>query len=152
MMNQSATQSYRQTNVLSADQSKLIRLCYEGAIGSLKLARDAYIGRDYAAKGKALTKTIDIIHELNASLDMARGGDIAKNLRALYLFITQALIEADLHKNLKVFDNIINMLEELESAWREIAQGRSVNVGHPTFQPMPNNTEQAVAVNRLWSA
>jgi flagellar secretion chaperone FliS len=151
-MYEAAARSYRQSNVLSADPLKLIHMCYEGAIGSLKLAREAYVARDYIAKGKALVKTLDFIHELNASLDMERGGEIAKNLRALYMYMTQALTEADLKKNLPAFDNVIQMLEELESAWQEIAHGHPGNVSNPMLQMMPKATEKMVGGSRLWSA
>jgi flagellar secretion chaperone FliS len=151
MMYEGAAKSYRQTDVLSADPLKLILMCYDSAIGSLKLARRAYVARDYEAKGKALVKTLDIIHELNASLDMKRGGEIAKNLRALYLFITQALMEADLKRNLAVFDNVIQMLEELEASWQEIAHGRPGSVSHPLLQTMQKAAEKTVVGSRVWS-
>jgi flagellar protein FliS len=151
MMYEAAARSYRQTNVLSADPLKLVNMCYEGAIGSLKLARDAYIRRDYETKGKALVKTLDIIHELNASLDMEQGGEIAKNLRALYLYMTQALTEADLKKDLKVFDVVIGMLEELKSAWHEIAPGYCGNV-IPTPPLVSYDAKKTDMVNRSWSA
>jgi flagellar protein FliS len=126
-------------------------MCYDGAISSLKMSRDAYIACDYEAKGKALAKTLDIIHELNNSLDMKRGGEVAKNLRALYLFMTQALTEADLKKNMKIFDDVIRMLEELESAWQEIAREVSRNVSRPTLPTMPNAAEKTVVGGRVWS-
>jgi len=151
MMYEAAARSYRQTNVLSADPLKLVSMCYEGAIGNLKLARDAYIRRDYETKGNALVKTLDIIHELNASLDMEQGGEISKNLRALYLYMTQALINADLKNDLKVFDTVLGMLEELESAWHEIALGRHCGNAIPTT-PVVSYDARTDMVNRSWSA
>ncbi|MEI7635918.1 MAG: flagellar export chaperone FliS [Syntrophus sp. (in: bacteria)] len=152
-MYEAATKSYRETNFLSADPLKLIRICYEGAIGSLKLARDAYIARDYEAKGKALVKTLDIIHELNASLDMEKGGDVAKNLRALYLYMSQALIDADLKKDLKGFDAMIHMLEELESAWQELALGQPESVSTSPSAVLPYEAKKMDMVSRMaWSA
>jgi flagellar protein FliS len=151
-MYEAATRSYRQMNVLSADPLKLVRMCYEGAIDSLKLSRDAYIARDYEAKGKALAKTLDIIHELNTSLDVNKGGEVAKRLRTLYLYMTQALTEADLKRNLKVFDDVIQMLEELESAWKEIARECFENVSHPAVQMMPQPAGKPVVSSRVWSA
>ncbi len=153
-MYEAAARSYQQTNFLSADPLKLVRMCYEGAIGSLKVSRDAYIARDYENKGKALVKTLDIIHELNASLDMEKGGDVAKNLRALYLYMTQALVEADLKKDLNVFDKVIHMLEELESAWQELAFGHSESASHsPSAIGLPYEAKKMATVNgAVWSA
>ena len=150
-MYEAASRSYRQTNFLSADPLKLVRMCYEGAIGSLKVSRDAYIARDYEAKGKALVRTLDIVHELNASLDMEKGGDIAKNLRALYLYMTQTLVEADLKRDLKVFDTVIHMLEELESAWQELAFGRPDGAA-PSPSTMPYDANKMSIGNGAWSA
>jgi flagellar secretion chaperone FliS len=150
-MYEAATKSYRQTNFLSADPLKLVRMCYEGAIGSLKRSRDAYIAHDYEAKGKALVKTLDIIHELNVSLDMEKGGDIAKNLRALYLYMTQALIEADLKRDLNVFDAVIHMLEELESAWQELAFGHPETVS-ASPAAIPYDANKMAIGSGAWSA
>ncbi|MCX5829435.1 MAG: flagellar export chaperone FliS [Deltaproteobacteria bacterium] len=151
-MYKAVTKSYQQANFLSADPIKLIRMCYEGAISNLKLARDAYIVRDYEAKGKSLLKALDIIHELNASLDMGKGGEIAKNLRALYLYMTQVLTEADLKKDMTVFEEVIRMLEELESAWQELAFGKPGLV-NPSQTVMSHEAKKTVMVSGLaWSA
>ncbi|MCX5855198.1 MAG: flagellar export chaperone FliS [Deltaproteobacteria bacterium] len=120
-MYQKVVNIYQQSNITTANPAKLVIMCYEGAVSSLKLARDAYAAKDYGTKGKALQKAIDFINELNASLDMPKGGHIAVNLRALYMYMTQALTEADLKKDLKTFDDVIRMLEELESAWKAIS-------------------------------
>ena len=150
-MYEAATRSYRQMNVLSADPLKLIHLCYEGAISSLKRAKEAYASQDFPAKGKALTKALDIIHELNASLDLKRGGDVAKNLRGLYLFMTHALIKADVDRDLKVFDEVIQMLEELKTAWQEVAGCVCRNADGQPLPVMPKAGGQRVAVSRAWS-
>ncbi|MDI9570844.1 MAG: flagellar export chaperone FliS [Pseudomonadota bacterium] len=120
-MYQNAAYAYRDANVLTANPLKLVLMCYDGAITSLKLAREAYIRKDYESKAKALQKALDIIHELDASLDMGRGGEISKNLRGLYLFMTQSLIEADTKRDLKTMERIIGLLQELQSAWLTIS-------------------------------
>ena len=150
-MYQKVTNTYQQANVLTANPAKLVIMCYEEAISNVKLSRDAYIARDYEAKGKALLKALDIIHELNTSLDMERGGEIAKNLRALYLYINQALIEADLKKNLTVFDAVIRMLEELEFAWRELALGKPEST-RPSPAVMPYEAKKTSMVSGVRSA
>ena len=151
-MYENAVKSYQQTNFLTANPAKLILMCYEGAIGSLKLAREKYVDKEYEAKGKALQKTLDIIDELNASLDMQRGGKVAVNLRSLYTYMTQALVEADLKKDFAVFDDVIRMLTELESAWQEISSGCSATA-HPVPQEILTAAEEkpVAAAGRAWS-
>jgi len=44
---------------------------------------------------------------MNISLDLEKGGTIAKNLRSLYLYMIQILTEADVKKNIEMFDEVI---------------------------------------------
>ena len=154
IMYQNVANTYQQANVLTANPLKLVLMCYDGAIGSLKLARDSYLAKDYEAKGRALQKAVDIIDELNATLDMKKGGEIAANLRSLYVFMTRTLIEADLKRDLKVFGEVIHMLEELESSWKQIAVP-SERPGDVRPQPagIPGRRGDGLAaLARAWSA
>jgi flagellar protein FliS len=115
-------ETYQQSKFFTASPAMLILMCYEGVIGNLKMARDAYAEKDYQAKAKALQKAVDILYELNASLDLKKGGAIASNLRSIYIFLVRSLMEADLKADLSVFDKSIALLEGLASSWREIAR------------------------------
>jgi len=117
--------SYQQTSILTADPLKLILMCYNRAIGNLKQARNAYSAQNYEEKGKALQKALNIIDELNASLDMEKGGQIAANLRGIYHYLSHALINADLKKDMQTFDDAIQMLEEIQSAWKIVAEEKT---------------------------
>jgi flagellar secretion chaperone FliS len=152
-MYDNVVKSYQQANFFTADPLKLVIMCYDGAISSLKQACESYTAKDYPAKGRAVRKALDILHELNASLDMEKGGEIAGNLRALYLFMTQAVTEADLKRDLEVFGRVIHMLEELEAQWKDLSAGRSRNVRPlPDKIPPPEAARQTALVSRAWSA
>jgi len=133
-MYQSAMSTYQQSNFFTASPAQLVLMCYDGAISNLKLARDAYLEKDYYSKGKALQKTFDIIHELNASLDTEKGGIVAANLRGLYMYLIQSLTEADLKKDMATFDRSIRILEELATAWRAISTSKEVSAAE---EPLP---------------
>jgi flagellar protein FliS len=150
-MYQNATRSYEQANYLTANPMRLVLMCYEGAISNLKLAHDSYLAKEYEAKGRTLKKALDIIHELNASLDMNKGGEIALNLRSLYTFMIKALTEADLKRDLAIFGKVIRMLEELETEWKEVAGSTSRPL--PTLATaIPAAPRQVAAAGGTWSA
>jgi flagellar protein FliS len=165
-MYNNAAKTYQQANFLTADPMKLVLMCYEGAVGNLKLAVTAYEAKDYETKARALQKAIDIIYELNASLDMEKGGAIAANLRTLYTYMSRILTEADLKKDLGMFNKVIDMLEELESAWKNTASSlaetvsskaanRSEGAGHLKRQPAGMSAygrPGSVGAARAWSA
>ena len=130
--------AYKQTNVITADPKRLILMCYEGAISSLKTARERYVSKEYEAKAKDLQKAQSIIGELAQSLDFEKGGEVARNLNSLYNYMLRRITEGDVKRDVKAFDEIILMLEELESAWKEIGvkpcAARSVDIEGAVMQ------------------
>ena len=121
-------QSYRRTNVVTADPKRLVLMCYEGAVDSLKLGRQKIIEKDYEEKGKALTKFQDIINELLCSLDFEKGGPIARNLDSLYNYMLRRIIHAGLKNDIGAIDEVIGMLGELKSAWEEIFYKQAIEI------------------------
>ncbi len=125
-------ESYRKANVMTADPKRLVIMCYEGAVESLKLAKERLRQEDYAGKGEALMKAHDIIAELLCSLDYERGGVIARNLDSLYQYMMRRITHADLHKDADVIDEVIGLLNTLLSAWKEIFyKGVEGNLNEP---------------------
>ncbi len=112
-------QQYKKTQVATVDRGRLIVLLYEGAISFLTKAKAAYEQRDIPSAANYINRAHDIIDELNASLDMERGGEIAANLRKLYLFMGELLIKAKIKADTQPIDDVIRMLSTLNEAWRQ---------------------------------
>ncbi len=147
-MYRSAKETYQESQFFTASPAKLVLICYEGAISNLKVAKNAYAEKDYQSKAKALQKAFDILYELNASLDLQRGGDIATHLRALYIYLIRSLTEGDLKRDLTAFDRAIAMLEDLASSWREIAKPAGENLVYP--QPAEKNHVTSVPAGKAF--
>lgn len=127
MAYQNAYTAYQKTNVSTASQGRLVVLLYEGAIKQLSTALN-YIEADGRVVpsniekfGICIQKTQSIITELQVSLDMEKGGEIAKNLMSLYLYFNEELIDASINKNRKKIEFVLNMLSQLAESWRQIA-------------------------------
>ncbi len=120
-MNGNGVNAYKRTNVTTADPAKLVLMCYEGAIGNLKAAKEECISRGHEAKGKAIIKVQEILNLLMQSLDFKNGGEIATSLDALYSYMLRRLLPCStIEKEVAAIDEVIHLLEELESAWKEI--------------------------------
>lgn len=147
--------TYQEISFLTADPKKLILICYRQAILNLKAAQEHYLAEEYEAKAKAMQKTFDIICELNNALDFEKGGSIARNLDALYKYMTRSLLEADIKRDLNLFEAIIGMLEELESAWKTIIMpAENDDAGNPRMivGMQTHVGAKPVATARMWSA
>ncbi|MGV8056606.1 MAG: flagellar export chaperone FliS [Smithellaceae bacterium] len=143
------TDNYQRMEIMTADPKRLIVLCYNRAISALKLAIDHYEARDFEAKAQDIQKAQDIISALRTALDFKNGGEVAVNLDALYSFMTRHIIEADLKKDINALKSIVNMLEEIESAWKEIFYGNhNENVVYPNA--LRTTIKEAPAENQGW--
>jgi flagellar protein FliS len=111
--------------VVAADPRQLISLLLAGAIDRIAEAR-GYLerrdsARDVARKGEAVGRAVSIIGELNASLDLERGGEIAANLRSLYNYLLLRITVANLHNDGAVLDEVSGLLREIKSGWDAVS-------------------------------
>ena len=114
--------NYQKVQVTTADRLKLVVMLYDGAISYLKSAIKYIEENDMAAKGIYISKAQDIIDELNNSLNLKDGGEIAMTLRKIYNFIYFYLVKANLKKDTKMIQEVIDILSTLREAWDEISK------------------------------
>lgn len=115
----SAVQKYKQTSVQSASKEKILLMLYEGAIRFVKQAMIAIDKKDIADRGMNIGRAFDVVMELNNTLNHEVGGDIAKNLEQLYMFVTEQLTKANVSGQKKPLEDALKVLETLYSGWVE---------------------------------
>ena len=115
--------AYRETQIKTANQIRLIVMLYDGAIRHLNFALDAFQEghRRYDVINTHLISAQDILSELMASLDFDKGGVIAKNLFSLYSFMNRRLLDGNLKKDPAPLAEVKKMLGDLREAWEEIS-------------------------------
>ena len=122
-----AYNDYKETNVKTASQGRLVFLLYEEAVRQLTLASSLFSEdsnlpvQNIERFGKSILKSQEIITELQVSLDMEKGGEIAKNLMALYIFFNRQLTDANIKKDKAIVESILKMMSELCESWRQAA-------------------------------
>ncbi|MCR5613870.1 flagellar export chaperone FliS [Treponema sp.] len=122
-----AYNAYRDTNVKTASQGRLVVLLYEEAVKQLTMASSLFGSNgaiapgDIEKFGKCILKAQEIITELQVSLDMEKGGEIAKNLMSLYIFFNKALTDANIKKDKAGIDSVLKMMSDLCDTWRQAA-------------------------------
>ncbi len=125
-----------ETNVTAADPHKLILLLYQGALLAISSAKNQILRKEIAAKGKSISHAIMIIDEgLKSSLDKNAGGDLAQNLSALYDYMNQRLLIANLKNDIAALDEVSRLLTELKGAWEEIRPAAASAQRGTTAQP-----------------
>lgn len=125
--------AYKDTEILTANQGKLIVMLYEGAIRFLRLAVANMNPRKYDTVNHNIIRAQDIVTELMLSLNMAEGGEIAQNLFNLYAYMKKRLLEGNIKKDNEILEEVITLLEQLRDAWDQAA--RETNPGRQNTAP-----------------
>jgi flagellar protein FliS len=117
--------AYQENRVMTQTPGRVVVMLYEGAVKFLKQAiREMEAGK-YIEKGKSISRAVDIIQELNFTLNMEAGGEIAKNLRQLYAFMLERLFQANIRKDAGMIRETIKVLEGLNESWKAVASGKA---------------------------
>ena len=115
-------EAYYQTHVQSRSPLELVVMLYDGALRFVALARSALERKDIRARQQAISRALAIMSELQSTLDMEKGGEIAVSLDALYVYINGRILEGASKQNLGALDEAAHLLTTLRDAWSGIAQ------------------------------
>jgi flagellar protein FliS len=122
---------YKQTSIKTANRGQILIMLYESAIRNVKKASECIDRNDISGKGMAIVKAHDIVNELNNTLDFETGGEIAKNLERLYMFMSEQLIKANLENKKEPLQQVQKLMETLLEGWRvavdQVNRGQSQN-------------------------
>jgi flagellar protein FliS len=111
--------AYRTNAVETASPEQLTLMCYDGALRFMRRAAKSLDEGDLADASAATGRAQAIVNELNITLDMEAGGDIASNLRSLYLFVNRHLSEAMLGTDSAKVREAMTVIADLRGAWAE---------------------------------
>ena len=144
MYSKLAHKQYTNIHIATVDRGRLLLMLYDGCLKFLKLSKAGLEARDLPKFARFLSKGQAIISELMLTLDFEKGGEIAKDLDRLYDFMLFYLTEANLEKNPEKIQRVINLLETIASAYRDVIEGPSRQGQSPEL-PAPAEATEAPA-------
>ncbi|MGE3507436.1 MAG: flagellar export chaperone FliS [Vicinamibacterales bacterium] len=118
-----ATDAYRQTEVRSRTPLELVVMLYDGALQFMSVADEAIRRRDIAGRKTAISKALAIISELQSTLNMDQGGEIAASLDELYRWSSVRLLDATAQNDTAPLEEVIGVFRTLRDGWSGIASG-----------------------------
>jgi len=112
-------ESYVENDVLNQDPVELVRLLYSKAIERVRDARGHLEAGKIPERAEAIAHVMEIVLELQASLNLDEGGEIAKNLAKLYDYIQERLAEANGQQEAAPLEEVEGLLGILYEGWSE---------------------------------
>lgn len=122
-VNDSAYSAYKQVDVETASQGKLIVLLFNGAIQRAEEAKRLMLAETMDIPGihNNLVRGQDIIVELRRALDL-RAGEIAENLDRSYEYFHHLLVQANIKKDTAIIDECVELMTGMRDTWEEVFQ------------------------------
>ncbi|MBN2508937.1 MAG: flagellar export chaperone FliS [Spirochaetales bacterium] len=126
--------AYRETEIKTAGQGKLIVMLYDEAIKQLGTAIHGLENetKELDKVNASIIRAQDMVTELSTSLDFERGGDIAHNLFSLYMYFNSRLLEGNIRKDVAPLKEIRSHLSSLREAWSQISKTVSMENHSPS--------------------
>jgi len=111
---------YRKAAVTSASPLQLVVMLYDGALRFMEAGKHAMETGDLYKQNENLQRAQKIVAELTGTLDLEKGGEIAQNLAALYSFVYDRLVQANVTDQSSYIDQAIKVMSDLREGWSRL--------------------------------
>jgi flagellar protein FliS len=116
-----ARSQYVRDAVLSASPTRLLTMLYDRLLVDLRRAESAQLATDWPVASENLLHAQAIVTELSSTLDLD-AWDGAPGLFSLYTYVSNTMIGANIHRDVKRTRESIVLLEPLAAAWHQAAR------------------------------
>ena len=123
---------YQQTDLMNLSPDEIIDRLFKALLSDIDRAEKAISEENVQVKGERISHAIAIAGELQASLNMKEGGEIAENLYLLYDYVIRELLMANLKNDKKKLKNVKKALMPIIEAWNEIVKKGKNNFNSST--------------------
>lgn len=135
-----ATQSYRQAQVNTIGRADITLMLYDGLLRFLDLAAEKMEQKQIQEKGNYISRALDIINELDSTLNMEKGGEVSASLHNLYLLTNKNLLMANLKNDLSILKSVRSNMQVVRDSFYEAMQTQEAKEMLLKMGPVPVQT------------
>jgi len=125
--------AYLRTRVMSAPPEELRLLLLEGAVRFARQGAEGLLAKNYEQVFTGLSQARDIVIELLTTIRADVNPELAANVKSLYVFIYQQLVEGSHEKDVTKINKAVELLEYEVETWKllmqQLAQEKARGVG-----------------------
>lgn len=129
MQRQSRYSAYSNTGIQTADQKTLILMLYDGLLRFLHKSIVKMEAKEIEAAHNYLVRSREIVAELLATLRPEKAGEIGHNLKRLYVYAFNRIVEANLRKDPEMVREVIKIVSTLREGWLNLKPAAARNEG-----------------------
>lgn len=107
---------YLETRILSAKPEELTYMLYEGLVKFIKKAILSLENKNLEKVNENAIKAQAIVTEFRSTLNMEVA--LSESLDSLYDYMERQLLEANLKKDVAIFEEMLSMAEDFRDTWK----------------------------------
>ncbi len=146
-----AMMSYKQAQINTIGRAEIVLAMYDGAIKFLEQAEIKIKENDMVAKGNLISRVIDILNELDSSLNLEVGGEVGQSLHGFYGLCNRNLLFANLRLDLELLRNTKENIKSVRNAFAEAMQTSEAKETLQRMGPLPQVSSSNITNNNLGS-
>ncbi len=114
---------YQKNDFLNLTPAEIVDRLFKALYSCIDDAEDAIRRRLIAKKGEKISRAIAIVGELQASLDMEKGGELSESLYLLYDFMIRELLMANMENSVDRLETVKTTIRPIMEGWSKILEG-----------------------------
>lgn len=111
-------QNYQNSKIMTASPAQLTLMLYDGAIKFCNLAIMAVEDGNIQKAHDNIKKVENIIQEFRSTLNFKY--EVAKDFENIYKYIYDRLVEANIHKDKEILEEVLVHLRSMRGTWEEV--------------------------------
>lgn len=125
------TSAYRRAAGQSATAVGRVVLLYEQLITDLRRALAALDKNDIEHRTREIDHALTVVGQLQGTLNMEKGGEVARNLQRFYDYLCANLLQAQMQGSKQILQRQIANLVTLREAWKEVDRAETKPASPP---------------------
>ncbi|HHY44756.1 MAG TPA: flagellar export chaperone FliS [Firmicutes bacterium] len=109
-------------SIETAAPAELVLMLYNRALRTMEEATGYLERKDMEGSNRSLQKAQDIVDELRFSLNVSAGGQLARDLAAVYDYVGSRLLMANIRKDASLVSEAAKVLTEIRDGWAEVVE------------------------------
>jgi flagellar protein FliS len=122
-----AYSAYKNNSINFASKEQLLLMLLDAAVKFSKMGRQALMDKNIKKANENIKKTQNIFYELIATFDLTKAGDWGEKMVAVYRYIIDELVKANIKKDVSIMDEVIPFIEEVRQTWKDAYTALLIN-------------------------
>ena len=119
--------TYVQNHYTSMSPARIVLALYDGVLLNIQKAVFALEDKDLAGQGEGVSKALEVLAELQGSLNLEDGGEVGAALFRLYDYVTMELVRTNMHDDREGLMRCGSLIQEVRDGWAEMMKSPETN-------------------------